>query len=118
MRNPETHDEYTGLLEGACGSADSITYGINHASCFNRLPDFHVASFQMPQDVMHVLLEGVLPLNIRLMLDGFINDGMLTVDELNQRVQYFKYGRVEAKTKPPKPFERKHFTRHLHLSGI
>ena len=49
---------------------------------------------------MHVLLEGVLPLNVRLMLGSFINDGLFTIDELNDHVKSFEYGRVETKTKP------------------
>ena len=117
MRNPNSH-EYLKFLEGPCSSADSTTYGITHNSCLNELPYFHVATLQMPQDVMHVLLEGVLPLNVSLMMSSFINDGIITVEELNERIKTFKYGRVEAKAKPPRLFEKKSFAGKPHLSGI
>ncbi len=88
------------MLQGPCSSEDSTTYGVNHDSCLNKIFHFNVASLQIPQDVMHVLLEGVLPLNVRLMLGSFINDGLFTIDELNDHVKSFEYGRVETKTKP------------------
>lgn len=69
---------------------------------------------------MHVILEGVLPLETRLMLASFIDDGLFTLDLLNQRVLNFTYSRVEARTKPPKQFEKSHFVGprgRLHLSG-
>lgn len=84
----------------------------------NKIPHFSVASLQMPQDVMHVLLEGVLPLNVRLMLDSFIKEGLITFDVLNDRIRNFRYGRIEARTKPPKLFEKKsNSIGQVHLSG-
>ena len=66
---------------------------------------------------MHVLLEGVLPLETRLMLATFIQDGCITLDFLNQRILNFSYGRTEAVTKVPKPFEKTHLETRLPLSG-
>ena len=57
---------------------------------------------------MHVILKGVLPLETRLMLASFIEDGHLTLDLLNQRVMNFSYSRMEARTKPPKRIEMTH----------
>ena len=62
------------MLLGNFAEADSITYGVNHRSVLNDIPDFHVADGQMPQDVMHVLLEGALQFEIKLMLKVFIFD--------------------------------------------
>ena len=39
-------------------------YGVNYSSCLNEIPLFNVADWQLPQDIMHVLLEGVLSLKI------------------------------------------------------
>lgn len=121
IRNPTTHNHHCSLLEGPLASHDSTTYGVNGPSCLNEIKYFHVANFQMPQDVMHVILEGALPLETRLMLNAFISeDGYFTLGNFNQRVQNFTYGRVEARTKPPKQFEKAHFTGprpKLHLSG-
>ena len=76
-----------------------------------------MANFQMPQDVMNVLLEGVMPLETRLLLAALIKDGYITLEFLNQRVSNFSYGRTEARTKVPKLFEKAHFETRLHLSG-
>ena len=68
---------------------------------------------------MHVIFEGVLPLETKLMLNNFMEDGFLTVGKLNERVSNFVYGRGEAINKPPKPFQEAHFTgvgSKLHLS--
>ena len=122
IRDPETHDGHCSLLSGPLASEDSTTYGVNGPSCLNEIKYFHVANFQMPQDIMHVLLEGALPLETRLMLNVFIyDDGYFTLEHLNQRVKSFTYGRVEARTKPPKEFDKAHFTgprAKLHLSGM
>lgn len=117
LRDPKTHDSHCSLLQGALASEDSTTYGVNGPSCLNQIEHFHVASFQMPQDVMHIVLEGVLPLETRLLLASFIGDGKFTLEQLNERVVNFTYGRVEARNKPPKKFEKSHLTSRLHLSG-
>ena len=83
----------------------STTYGV----VLNDIPDFHVADGQMPQDVMHVLLEGVLPFEIKLMLKVFIVDKCyFNLDDLNGRLANFVYGRNDLRSKPPKLFEQKH----------
>ena len=83
----------------------------------NDIPDFHVANGQMPQDVMHVILEGVLPYEMKMMLKVFIFDkryfGLKT---LNARLSGFVYGRNESRTKPPKSFERKNIAGESSLS--
>ena len=108
------------MLLGNFAEADSITYGVNHSSVLNDIPDFHVADGQMSQDVMHVLLEGALQFEIKLMLKVFIFDKCyFDLDDLNGRLDSFVYGRNDTRTKPPKPFERKHISGNasLGLSG-
>lgn len=53
---------------GSYADIDSTTYGINNQSVLNSIPNFHVANGQMPQDIMHILFEGVVPFEIKLML--------------------------------------------------
>lgn len=67
---------------------------------------------------MHIMLEGVLQLETRMMIDSFLQEKHFTIEELNQRVKYFSYGRSEVKTKPPRPFQRANFdvSSSLHLS--
>ena len=97
------------MLHGNFAGDDSTTYGINHNSVLNDIPGFHVADGQIPQDVMHVLLEGVQPFEIKLMLKVFIFDKCyFSLDDLNGRLTSFVCGRNDSRTKPPKLFEQKH----------
>ena len=88
---------------------DSITYGINHPSPLNDIHFFHVAAGQLPQDIMHTLLEGVLQKEIQLLLNQFVFvDNVFTLSTLNQRISSFSYGFSEVKDRPPKELEAKH----------
>ena len=119
LRNPITHDIHCSKLSGPLSTEDSTTYGINSSCPLNAISHFYVAKSQIPQDVMHVLFEGVLPMETKLMLSGFMEAGYITINILNQRVNNFGYGRVEARNKPPKQFQKSYFTgtgSKLHLS--
>lgn len=90
-------------------------------SPLNELDYFHVANGQLPQDIMHVIYEGVLPLEIRLLLSKIVNEEHLfTLDSLNERFSSFPYGRNEVKNKLPRRIEQRHLkgTNKLPLSGI
>lgn len=79
---------------------DSITYGVNFSSPLNNIHNFHVID-QLPQDIMHVLLEGVIPYELSLMLACFVvDDKYFTTDMLNDRIESFTYSAQEARDKP------------------
>lgn len=81
--------------------ADSITYGVNYRSVLNDLMYFHVANNQLPQDVMHILLEGVIPYTIKHMLQTLIcTKRYFTLSLLNERISCFGYSRTESRNKP------------------
>ena len=76
-RSPELHEYHCSLINQECLSDfNSITYGVNYRSRLNDIPLFHVADWQLPQDVMHILLEGVLPLELKLLLDSLISNNV------------------------------------------
>lgn len=80
---------------------DSVTYGVNYHSVLNDLTYFHVADNQLPQDVMHVLLEGVVPYTIKCMLQSMIcSKHYFTLNLLNERISCFEYSRTESRNKP------------------
>ena len=82
--------------------SDSVTYGINYRSPLNDLYGFHVADGQLPQDVMRLLLEGVIPYELKFMLHDFTAiKKYFTVDNLNNRICSFNFSPEEAKDKPP-----------------
>ena len=71
--------------------------------------NWNVASGQLPQDVMHILYEGVLQLNITLMLEKFVyQDHLFTLEDLNDRIANFPYGSYEARNKPSKGLDQNH----------
>ena len=89
------------MLSGPLAYADSVTYGVNYHSVLNDLMYFHVADNQLPQDVMHVLLKGVVPYTIKCMLQGMIcSKGYFTLSILNERISCFRYSQTESRNKP------------------
>ena len=51
----------------------SKVYGVNRKSILGDLPDFYITT-QLPQDIMHVLFEGLFHLQVRLFLNYLIDD--------------------------------------------
>jgi hypothetical protein len=69
-------------------------------SSLNDLRYFHVIG-GMDLDIMHDQLEGVLPTEVKLLLEKYIYaDRYFTVEEFNRRIQSFNYGMAEDKNKP------------------
>ena len=100
---------------------DSVTYGINYPIPLNKIDHFHVVNSQLPQDVMHVLLEKVLPMETKLMLRNFMVQRFFTLNTLNNKCKHFTYGRAESRNRPPKDFNAIRFSdssNKLPLSGI
>lgn len=88
------------LLDGPLSDEHSDTYGINYRSPLNELDYFHVVD-QVPQDIMHVLLEGVVPYELLLMLKSFVRDKKyFSVHLLNDRIASFAYSTHEATNRP------------------
>ena len=79
----------------------SKVYGINRSSAISHLDHFDITE-QLPQDVMHVLLEGVVPLNTGLFLHHvMVEEGHISIDTLNRKLRSFPYGYFESDKKPP-----------------
>ena len=100
LRTPESYDYHCSLLEGELESYNSTTYGLNFNSPLNMLEGFHVANSQLPHDVMHVLLEGVIPYEMSLLLKHFIAKKYLTLEGLNDKIQCFPYSYHNVHNKP------------------
>lgn len=79
---------------------DTSSTGIKEDSCLNTLQYFHVTE-NTCVDIMHNILEGVAPLEIRLMLHHFIyKEKLFTLELLNKRISSFNYGYGNEKNKP------------------
>lgn len=65
---------------------DPTNTGIKQDSCLNTLKYFHVTE-GVCVEIMHDVLEGVAPLEVKLMLRHFIyEDKLFTLEQLNQRI--------------------------------
>lgn len=99
-RTPATYDYHCSLSVGHLAKESSVTYGVTGASPLNELHNFHVVN-QLPQDIMHVLLEGVIPFELTLLLNHFVTDRKyFTIAELNDLLTSFSFTHQEAKDRP------------------
>ena len=118
LRDPMSHDYHCSLLDGMLAAEDSVTYDFYQNSVLNTINYFHVID-QLPQDIMHVLFEGVVNLETRIMIASIVNKSeYFTLDFLDQRITNFYYGRAEKQAKLPRPFTAANLTGFkLPLSG-
>lgn len=79
--------------------SDISKTGICRDSVLNSLPYFHVTS-NIALDIMHDFLEGILPLEFKLVIGKLIEDGKLTLDDINSRISSFNYGFTDKKNRP------------------
>ena len=76
-----------------------VTYEINHQSSLCELHEFDITT-QLPQDIMHTLLEGVVQYELRHLLLYYIEAGKFTLGQLNAAINSQKYGYSEVSNKP------------------
>lgn len=101
---------------GPLAATDSTTYGINYKSALNELDNFHVAGNQLPQDVMHILFEGVVPYEVKNMLIHFIHTKKyFDLEYLNAKILCFPYSRHEIGDKPT-PIPQRFTAGNIHQS--
>ena len=75
----------------------STTYGINRKSVLVNVGNFDVCQC-FPQDIMHVLFEGVMSYETKLLLRVLLDEKKyLSINDLNQRLDY---GYMDSKNKP------------------
>ena len=89
--------------------------GLQRSFALNNLSYFHVADNAAP-DIMHDFLEGIIPIELKLIVKELISSNLLTLDELNGRIQSFSYGFVEKANKPS-PIQATHLTNPFGASG-
>ena len=100
-RTVTNHSEYCSAL--ALGDVlrhnIATTYSVSRDSILNTLEHFHIID-GLPPDIMHDVLEGALPLELKMMLSQFIGNGFFTLDQLNARIKAFPYGEEDRSKKP------------------
>lgn len=79
---------------------DVTITGIKEDSCLNTLEYFHVTE-NVGVDIMHDVLEGVAPLEVKLLLHHYIfEEKLLCLEQLNERISSYDYGYSNIKNKP------------------
>lgn len=83
----------------------------------NQLQYFHTTEGLVP-DIMHDILEGVLPMCVKHLLSHLLQTSVITVDELNRRIDTFNFGAVEGSNRPRGTISATHLnTGELRQSG-
>ena len=97
MRSRSMYDRHAEMASNDPESAS--VYGVKARSELNNSRYFHVVD-GLPSDIMHDILEGVIPLHLKVMLRKFVQEKILSFDELNKRIHCFGYGPNDYKNKP------------------
>lgn len=103
LRDSTQHEQQLSVIENA-GSQYLRTffskqYGINGVPAMSEAPYYDVTK-QLPQDIMHIFLEGILGYEMKFLLKYLIENRLITLHDLNQRINDFAYGYSETKDKP------------------
>ncbi|XP_042149023.1 uncharacterized protein LOC121837494 [Ixodes scapularis] len=77
----------------------SKVYGVTRECPFSELKFFDV-TVACPPDLMHDLLEGIVPRVIKLALKKLIDERHFTLEFLNKRIKSFNYGFSDSTDKP------------------
>ena len=93
LRTPEGHSYHIKAIES--DKTLSSVYGVKGVSCFSFVTDFSPVTF-FPPDVMHDVLEGLMTVNITVVLHSFIRRKIITVKTFNQRLANFKFGQADS----------------------
>ena len=99
LRTPSDHCRQCIEVQGSNDLSASIEYGINRRAAFEDLPGFSVIDC-LPHDFMHDLLEGVVPREVKMLIEHCIKNGFFQVTTLNQRLLAFDFGYSELADKP------------------
>ena len=104
LRDHDDHEEQLHDIENAPSqylkSYFSKEYGINQRSVLSDLPYFNVTQ-QLPQDIMHIFLEGILQYKIKLLFSYLMKtQEVIALDELNHAIKHFPLGYTDAKNRP------------------
>lgn len=97
LRNIEQHRRYCALLDVPDSSRQ---YGVNRLSILDEAPHFDLCKC-MPHDIMHVILEGVLPLHCKfLLMHCIFEEHYFTLKLVNRLIAEFEYGYSEGRNVP------------------
>jgi len=98
------HKRHCGLLESGMSDHFSKVYGVTRLSILDQVPHFDLCRC-MPHDMMHVILEGVLPRHCKRLLIHCVNhECYFTLSLLNEQISNYPYGYSES-VNAPRPID-------------
>lgn len=98
LRDKESHDRQVQEMREDPGMTRA--YGVKGACPLTEnLEHFHVVS-GYPPDILHDILEGIVPVELSLCLTDLIGKSYFTLDMLNQAIRYFKYSFSDKTDRP------------------
>lgn len=100
LRTKEEHTSHLELLENAPSTFSKEYYsrkcGVCTKSKLLEAPYFDVTQ-QLPMDIIHVLVEGVLAYEIKYLLRYYISEGCFSLTEINNDIRKFPLGYAHCK---------------------
>ena len=105
LRTPELYDEAVNVLKQR--HVQSVD-GVKRECPLNKLTGFH-ASQGFPPDLLHDVLEGIVPIELSLCIADFISKKYFTLEELNSEIQGFPFkfsDKTNCPQKIPSTFQR------------
>lgn len=99
LRTKPKHIEHLEKIKGPAAEHFSKAYGINRRSALLDVKYFPMFGGGLPHDTMHDVLEGLAPLEIKLLLRFYIDNNLFNLNYINDRILNFNYGYSE-KDKP------------------
>ena len=110
-RTKESHDLHLAkIVEKPNDNEARTNSGVSGDSVLHSNPHFHLTRNKL-YDIMHDILLGVGPWEVKLMLHHYIIElKLFTVKFFNLRVTFFKYGVLESRNRPQDSLTRTAFT--------
>ncbi len=103
LRTSEVHQCHLARIQQI--PDDKVTYGVNGPLPFEELQYFDVTT-ALPPDIMHDLLEGVIPLVMKLVIGKAHTEKHITIREINEELQKLCIGQNDKANKPVQLSER------------
>ena len=92
LRTSSKHQKQLEEITGPAASFYSSAYGINRRSSLLDIEFFNIFEGGLPHDAMHDILEGIAPLEIKLLLSHCFTNHFITLQTFNDRLLNFNFG--------------------------
>lgn len=94
LRTPQSYDQHS-----LVATEENHVYGIKRRSILNDLNYFKLGN-SLSVDIMHDILEGIAPLEIKLFINEVVTMKKISLYDLNERIRLFNYGELSQCVKP------------------